>query len=238
MDPIEALPSYEEFIGAHEGKTACIVGAGTSLANQNLSFVNGNIQISVNSSILLMSWKTGNKEGRYWISNDAGVMRWDYWDKVLKYNCNRIIRNSWKDHYNGFDLTDFYVFHRRPTKEHIVNSDDRGLAYCSSVPSSLDFAIQAGCKRIFLFGIDQYMQDGKSHYWQYWPQNMQPKRGRWSRPNSEKDQRIAFEYNIKAYKALKDFADYKGVKVFNCNPRSEVDVFDRISIANARNILS
>ena len=237
MNAIESLPSYEKFIGVHEGETACIFGAGTSVANQDFSFTSKYIQISVNSSILLMDWELGLKHNRYWVSNDSGVLRWDYWKKVIGYSCNRIIRDSWKNCYNGFDLSDFYVFYPRPTAEDIINPEDKGLAYCSSVPTSLDLAIQMGCKRIFLFGVDQYFKNGKSHYWQYWPEENQPKRGFQSNPNSENNQKNTFDYNRKAFKALRLFADGKKVDIFNCNTFSKVEYFNKISIDDARKIL-
>ena len=169
MNNFKLLPSYEEFINKHEGETACVVGAGTSLFEADLDFIHNSVVFSVNSSILLMPWESGSSDKRYWVSNDAGVTKWTYWEKVMSSKCNKIIRNSWEKNYNGFDLTDFYKFCPRPTSEDIINENDIGLAYCSSVPSSVDLAIQMGCKRIFIFGADQYMVNNKSHFWEYWP---------------------------------------------------------------------
>jgi len=228
------LSSYTRFINSHVGEVAFIVGAGTSLKDADISFIHNHVVFSVNSSILLMPWHRGDSHKRYWVSNDSGVMAWDYWKLVLKSKANKVVRDSWSSLYDKFDTTDFYEFKPRPTSEDVVRPNDMGLAYCSSVPSSLDLAIQAGCSRVYLLGVDQYAQNGKSHYWQFWPRERQPKRGLSSQPNSMDNQQYAFGYNNKAYPALLDFAMHRNCLVYNCNPISRVDCFEKVNIEDVR----
>jgi len=230
------LPSYSKFIDCHKGEHAFIVGSGTSIYNKDISFIQDHVVCCVNSSIMLMPWSNGSKSKRYWLSNDSGVMAWSYWKDVLSSHSNKIVRSSWNHLYNKFDTSDFSEFKIRPTPENEVNPNDTGLAYCSSVPSSLDFAIQSGCKKIFLLGVDQYQYKGKSHFWQFYPKDKQPKRWMSNNPNSFKSQQYAFGFNELAYDALKGFADYSECKIYNCNPISRIDYFDKISIEEAKEI--
>jgi hypothetical protein len=50
---------------------------------------------------------------------------------------------------------------------------------------------------------------------------------------SWQEQTNAFNYNDIAYPALKKLADVKGVEVFNCNPESRVEPFDKITFDEA-----
>lgn len=228
------LPSYTEFIGKHEGETAFICGAGTSFLecykSPRLDEIHDHVVVSVNSSFIAMPWDSGDPDRRFWISNDALCRWWSYWPRVRRAKANRIVRDSWSKYEN--ELGGFHYFWPRPTSENIVNPEDEGLAYCSSIPSGIDLCIQMGVKRIFLLGVDQYMCGNKSHFWQYLPKNEQPVRmDRGLAPIEH--QRRAFSYNNKAYPALKSFADLEGVVIYNCSHQSKVDVFDKISFEEA-----
>jgi hypothetical protein len=110
-----------------------------------------------------------------------------------------------------------------------VDPEDTGLAYCSSIPTSLDLAIKMGCSNVYLLGVDQYMlEDGKSHFWQLWDKEKQPYRID-RRIASYEEQQDTFNYNNLAYPALKKFADNEGVKVYNCSINSNVEVFAKIT---------
>ena len=170
------------------------------------------------------------KECDIWLSNDYLCTRWTWWQDVANNNCVKIVRNSWikhKDEIKGFDR--FYIFKPRPTSEDVVNFEDEGLAYCSSIPSAIDFSIQCGFKKIFLLGADHKLDEktGYHHFWQFFPRNKQPKQlkpaqGNWS------VQKKVFEYNGLAYRALQKFAIYKKCKIYNCNKDSNVNEFDKI----------
>jgi hypothetical protein len=234
MEPEVTLQPYTIFKGVHYNEDAFVLGAGPSLLEcfEHPEFANiyEKVVVSVNSSFILMPWHEESDKNRYWISNDALCRWWSYWPSLVRAKANRIVRNSWSKHYA--EIPDFYYFWPRPTNEGICNAEDEGLAYCSSVPSALDLCIQMGCKRVFLLGVDHYKKQGKTHFWQFLPEERQPRRidrkmAGWH------EQQKAFEYNDLAYPALKKLADEKEVEVFNCSIDSVVDVFKKISFSQA-----
>lgn len=228
------LRPYTELRRRHKGMSAFVVGAGTSLIgwlnHPRRSTIHDHVVLSVNSSFITMPWSVGSPDRRYWVSNDALCRRWTYWGSVCKAKVNRVVRNSWERYY--VELPDGYYFWPRPTSEGVVNESDDGLAYCSSVPTSIDLALQMGCNRVFLLGVDQYNLMGRSHFWQFLPENEQPK-PIFMRLASHEQQAAAFRYNGLAYGALRGYADSLGAKIYNCNPLSNVDTFDKITYDEA-----
>ena len=223
------MESYTILKDKYDGETAFVVGAGTSLFSivnsENFSKIFDNVAISINSSIMSMPWqkgKPGNPDNRYWISNDALVRRWTYWQNVKSANAIKIVRTSWEKYYD--EIPGFLVFNPRPTAENIINDDDVGLAYCSSVPSGIDLAIQMGCGNIVLLGVDHYMDGFRSHYWQYWPRQKWPV----GPLAMQTVQKRAFETNMLAFEALKKFAGRKNVKIYNCSEKSKVGAFKKV----------
>jgi hypothetical protein len=176
---------------------------------------------------MVTDWDKGKSDKRYWISNDALCRRWSWWEDVKKANCTKIVRDSWLKYAD--ELEDFVYFKPRPTSEGVINPEDRGLSYCSSVPSAIDLAIQMGCRNIFVLGLDHNKCGDKTHYWQLlwdekdWPTQRQPAQ------QSYEGQKKVFEISLLAYEALYKFAKEKDVHIYNCYPLSEVDVFPKVN---------
>lgn len=147
-----------------------------------------------------------------------------------RYKMNRVVRDSWEKFRLPFDPMFYYP--QRPTAEDVINPEDEGLAYCSSVPSATDLSIFMGCKTIYLLGVDHYFKDGKSHFWEFLPIDEQPKRRDGGKaPFSE--QTYAFDFNVRAFGALKKYADSVGVSIFNCSSNSAIDSFPKIGFEEA-----
>jgi hypothetical protein len=234
------MKSYETLIDKYKGqnKSAFVLGAGTSLYNDWSTYrfqeVFDNVVVSVNSSIVSVQWENGDKNDRYWISNDSLCRRWTWWQKVKESQCIKIVRDSWKKYEK--ELPGFLVFSPRPTKENVINVDDKGLCYCSSVPSAIDLCIQMGCTNIFLLGVDHCEIGGRTHFWQlmpeeYYQRQLKPAQGPF------KQQQEVFKYNIMAYKALKEFAKIKNVGIYNCSMESKVDIFYKIDFDTCLNMI-
>jgi len=224
------MRKYKELINKHNGETAFVLGAGTSLYDiyQDLHFQNifKDVVISVNSSIMVTSWDTPDNDKRYWISNDSLCRRWSWWKDVKKAQCTKVVRDSWLKYKD--ELKDFLFFSPRPTSEDIVNPDDEGLCYCCSVASGIDLAIQMGCSRIFVWGLDHDAPSGYHHFWQlfdkkYQPRQIKPAQGPWTQ------QKSVFPIHLKSYNALLKFAELRGVKIYNCSPLSKVNIFEKIN---------
>ena len=226
------LQDYKVLINKHKGENAFVVGAGTSLLSLDLSSIHDYVVISVNSGFLLMPWSTGNPDKRYWLSNDALVRRWTYWKDVKKSIATKLVRNSWEKYYD--EIPDFLVFWPRHTSEDIIDPKDDGLCYCSSIPTGIDLALFMGVKNIFVLGLDQYVSGNKRYYWQFWPEKDRPKMFINGMSFNEylpdiRQQRWTFKYDMKAYKALETYSQYMGVKIYNCNPASLIQTFEKIS---------
>jgi len=227
------MKSYKDLLNAHNEETCFIIGSGTSLYEQSSSScfakIFDHVVIAVNAGIILCLWQDGEPNKRFWISNDASVRHWSFWPKVKSSKSIKVVRNSWEKYYD--EIKDFYFFPPRPGKEDEINENEDGLAYCSSVPSALDLAIQMGCKRIYLLGVDHYLVGGKIYFWQYWPYLKQPK-GPFT---PIKVQNNIYDINFSAFRALDVFAEKRGAKVFNCSKDSRVDAFEKIDFQEAMN---
>ena len=235
------LESYLRLKGKHTGENAFIIGAGPSLykelTNKRLdNRINDHVVVAVNSSCIIMDWDQGSSYKRYWISNDALCRRWSYWEGLKKSKCIKVVRDSWERYYK--EIPDFLQFSPRPTSEGVINPEDEGLCYCSSVPSAVDLCLQMGCKRVFVLGVDHSVLKGKTHFWQFFDTKDRP--FRFDRGMATLgEQNNAFRYNDLAYPALRGFADRLGAKVYNCNPNSRaIDVFDKIELEEALRMAS
>ena len=220
------LRKYTELIGKHDGETAFVFGAGTSLYKKNLNFVKDYVTVTTNSGILLFDWSEGEKDNRYWITNDSMVREWTYWQDVKDSQSNKIIRTSWLK-YREQIPNDFYVFWPRKTEPSVIDENEQGLAYCSSTPSCVDLAIQMGCKKIFLVGVDHYFLGERRYFWEYRPRREWPRRINKPRPGFV-EQRYVFGVNQGAFSALNDFAKSKVCEIFNVGKKSKVTAFEKI----------
>ena len=229
------LESYEKLIDKHVGESVFVIGSGTSLFDLDLVQIHEHVVISVNSSFIRMPWADGNCDKRYWISNDSAVREWSYWKDVKEGKCIKIIRNSWKKYYD--EIPDFLVFSPRKKVDIMVDPNEKALCYSSSVPSAIDLAIQMGCNKIFLLGVDHYFLNQKSHFWQLYPKQNQPIPLKTILPPAFMQQYI-FDLNKVSYDALRWFADFRKVRIYNCNPLSKIKFFEKINYHSVQKILS
>jgi len=234
------LNSYLILKDVTKGWSAFVCGAGPSLydayTSPRFKEMFNHVVISANSSIMAMPWRTSpaNLKTRYWISNDSLCIRWSWWRTHLKKAiCTKIVRNSWWPKFKN-QIEDFLIFTPRRSPENEIDPEGVGLAYCSSVPTGLDLAIFLGCKNIFLLGVDHCKRGKYTHYWQRLPnppRQLRPAQGPF------KVQQRVFPINDLAYKALHGYADIKGVKIYNCNPNSKVEEFEKITFEQAFRII-
>jgi hypothetical protein len=212
------------------GKTVFILGAGTSLnfciKYSKFNQIYNHVVVSVNSSILALNLSKINSNNTYWISNDSICRYWSYFPKVKNSKCTKIVRDSWMKYEK--ELEGFLYFWPRKTSEDIINEDEIALCYCSSCISAIDLSIQMGCKKIFLLGVDHYEVDEKTHFWEFLPKTEQP----FGPKSPYSQQKSVFEFNNLAFKALLGFAKKRNVEIFNCNPMSKVEVFQKIEFEN------
>jgi hypothetical protein len=231
--------TYKLLIDKHTDCISFILGAGPSLCDVVRSpyFLNifNHVAVFVNSSILVLPSESEFKDmdfnRYYWISNDALCRRWDWWKRVRESKCIKVVRDSWSKYRD--ELDGFLWFSPRSTPEGVVNDEDDGLAYCSSVPTALDLSIKMGCKKIFLLGVDHAFPDSnKTHFYHFlYPPDQQPKSNGIAQ-GSIHQRKGVFEINKKAFHALNLSAERKGVKVYNCCRSSSIEEFEKVSFDN------
>ncbi len=226
----------ELFRNIHEGKTGFVFGAGTSLGNQDLSQVYKYPVVSINSSVILMPWDVpGDPLDRFWISTDLLCMQWDYFrEKVLKFECTRIVRNSFSRESDQFkNVKMHYYLPRRSSQS--PNWKDEGLMAGSSILSGIDLALLMGLKKIILLGVDHRNICGHSHFWQNWPVKERPKRE--GKPGNffpcQRQQGRVFKSNLRAFDVLKKYSEQLGATIYNASGVSTVTAFEMISLEDA-----
>ncbi|KKN26822.1 hypothetical protein LCGC14_0870810 [marine sediment metagenome] len=226
--------------GVHQGRKCFVCAAGPSIGFLDLSDIHEHVVIAINSSILLMDWDKGEKDRRYWISNDSLCLYWNFfWRNVLRSKCQKLVRTSWKPHDEKIRGHGFRYFAPRKRERLLLSSQDGRLCSNSSLPTGIDLAtlLASPGANIFLLGADHKMVSGKSHFWQFWPKEKWPQRkdkGRNYCPEQSHQIR-KFQTNKHSYIALKEYANRLGSKIYNCSTRTTISdsIFPRISLERA-----
>ncbi len=231
------MTDLSDFRGIHAQEKCFIVAAGPSLIHLKLDPIFQHVVISINSSALLMPWTEEEVEDyrRFWISTDPLCIHWDYfWSHVARRECTRIVRTSWRQHYEKIKYYDFRFF--EPRKTYVtLDPDDGGLCSYSSVLAAIDFAILMRCKKIYLLGTDHRMLHNKSHFWEFQPKELWPRRSdkdRYFTPPKRQQFEI-FERNIGMFRLLQKYAHDLDLEIYNCSAISTVDVFPKMSLEEA-----
>ena len=218
------MRNYVELLNDSKTDSIIILGTGTSLNDIDVTCFGNTDIISVNASILKL-----NKviKAKYWLSSDPQCRKWSYYDDVKSHGCKLILRDTWKTYLK--DTSNTYLFTtRRLSKEDLLNTSNKELCGCSSVPGAIDFAIQAGYKNLFLFGLDHYFLGSNRYFWQLWEKKKQP-RFLGTMATTHHQQRIFTQNNL-AYEFLSYFSKSVGASIFNCNIRSKIENFEKIDI--------
>ena len=79
------------------------------------------------------------------------------------------------------------------------------------------------------------MVDGRSHFWQLWPKERQPKRD--GKPQDykpcQRQQGRVFQSNFRAFEIFVKYSKRLGAKIYNCSPVTEVGTFEKLSFEDA-----
>ncbi len=233
---VKSWTNLSDFVDLNSDRKCFICGAGPSIGFLDIASIHNHVVISVNSSILLMPWENeGDDLSRFWISNDLLCTKWTYFNQfVLKSYCTKLVRTSWKEQYKRLAPYGFRYFSARKNDNN-VNRDTYALCGVSSIPTAIDFAMLMGCRKIFLLGVDQKMMHGRSHFWQFWKKQKWPRRSDKNRDFKpvQTAQMEIFDRNTSVFESLASFAKTEGYDIKNCNPNSALDVFEKITLADA-----
>lgn len=233
--PLTKVNNTAKFKGIHEGSKCFVCGAGVSIGHLDLSEIHDSPIVCVNSSILLMRWEEpGDPLTRFWVSTDALCMQWDYfWNKVMRWECTRVVRNSWSRNAKELRGAEMNYYLARPSGQ--PRREDNALMGGSSILSALDLALLMGCKKVVLLGADHRMIGGHSHFWQLWPKKERPKRE--GKPGDfspcQRQQTRVFKSNIRNFGFLNQYAKDLDAKIYNCSSVSVIETFEKISLEDA-----
>lgn len=233
--PLKAS-DIKQFKDIHLGNKAFVCGAGVTIGTMDLTGIHEYPVVCVNSSVLLMPWsEPGDTLKRFWVSTDSLCMQWDYfWNKVMKWECTRVVRNSWARNSSELKSAEMhYYVPRRPTAELCPN--ETGLMAGSSILSAIDLTLLMGCKQVFVLGVDHRMINGNSHFWQLWPKKSRPLRQ--GKPGNympcQRQQTRVFKSNHKNFDILAKYGRALGAEIYNCSTASEVKAFPYMSLEDA-----
>lgn len=228
------LENYEKLIGKHASEKACILGAGTSIKDLDVARLQNHVIISVNSSIIMLDWEQGSDGKRYWLSNDALVRHWSYYEKIKRSVATKLVRDSWHKYFD--EIPDFLQFSTRPENYEEIDPNQKLLTGISSIPTAIDLAIQMGCSEIYIYGLDQYPYMNKYHFYDFLPQAQQPVFALGRLPPNVIT--YCYQNNQRIFPILNNFAHSRSCKIYNCNPISKVQCFEMLDHATSYRYLN
>lgn len=215
-------------------RSCFIVGSGTSLETLDLSLIpNESVVIAINGAVLALSTLDLPPETTFWISNDTSVMNWTFWSNIKEWNCQKIFRSSFIGKVE--DDENHFVFDCRDKSKSL--QEPQGLCCQSTAPSAIDQAIQMGCSKIFLLGIDHYHINNKAYFFE-----MNTKKygkhfcvGRL--PGFMQKQCYSSAIDSE-YPFLKKFAEERNATIYNCSMNSRINTFKKLSFKEACDLSS
>lgn len=113
----------------------------------------------------------------------------------------------------------------------------------NSGTAAINLAYHLGAKRVFLLGFDMYNnKEGRSHWHSGYPDKTktptkaQLKKGAKIPRFDIKDTEKVFKRHMRNLEALESASKKFGLKIYNVNPNSRIDVFEKINLEDALKI--
>ena len=157
----------------HKEEMAFIIGAGPSLHYENVNLLKDYVTIAVNSSVLKVPFCD------YFVSDDEGIARWNYYMEDLKHlNClcllyedklkklsshlseERIIFFKHKIWYDAYKK-------KKYPEGLILTNDEPIIGARTSTGTAIHIAYIMGCNPIVLLANDCCYSGTKRYYWQF-----------------------------------------------------------------------
>jgi len=157
----------------HKGEMAFIVCAGPSLHYENVNLLKNYVTIAVNSSVLKVPFCD------YFVSDDEGIARWNYYMEDLKYmNClcllyedklKRLTSHLSKERVVFFKHKIWYdIYKRKKYPEGLILTNEEPIIGArTSTGTAIHIAYIMGCNPIVLLANDCCYDGTKKYYWQF-----------------------------------------------------------------------
>jgi hypothetical protein len=174
-----------DFHNKHKGRLAFVIGSGPSIHFEKLDGLQDHLVFAVNSA--LPRFRFAN----YFVSDDEGIIDWDYFHKILpKFGGTSFLSESkFKSFIYGMQKhtvlyegqSHYDPFTKALNNEALRITDDSSkpvVAARSSCGAAVHIAHLMGCSPIVLLGNDCcYAAGDKAHFWQF-PGEHKPQRVR------------------------------------------------------------
>lgn len=222
-------PQIARLNNRYNGTRCFIIATGPSLTFDDLEKLNKNhvFCISMNS-IFCCFGETAWRPEQY-VAVDVDVIK-NYDKYIREMNVReKFIPDACID-FDYSSLTDeFYVYHSIYTKDTLeqglISDDFAKYAYNSGTVTAvcLQLAMYEGFSEIYLLGCDcSYFQTGLKHFNE--PEKMQIKE------YGVMDSTIEMlDYHIKSYEKIREYAEHKGIKIYNATRGGFLEAFERVN---------
>ena len=157
----------------HKGEMAFIVCAGPSLHYENVNLLKDYVTIAVNSSVLKIPFCD------YFVSDDEGIAKWNYYMEDLKYmNClcvlyedklNKLTSHLPRERVVFFKHKIWYdMFKKKKYPEGLILTKEEPIIGArTSTGTAIHIAYIMGCNPIVLLANDCCYSGTKRYYWQF-----------------------------------------------------------------------
>lgn len=214
----------------YHGKRCFIVATGPSLTFHDLEMLHRHNEFCISLNTIYHVFDETDWRPDQYVIVDVGAINL-YENAVREMNVKeKFIADSSID-FDYSTLTDeFYIFHsiftKNTLKEGLISSDFAKYVFNSGTVTavSLQLAMFEGFEQIYLLGCDcSYLKTGLKHF---------------NEPN-DKMQKERFGlldrviemsyYHINGYQKIKEYAESKGIKIYNATRGGYVEVFERVN---------
>lgn len=227
------IPDYKNFKIAklkdkYKGKRCFIVATGPSLNFDDLEKLNKNHEFCMSLNTIFASFKdTSWRPDQYVVVDVAAINSYDMEIRKMDVKEKFIADASIDFDYNSL-TEEFYVFHsvfsKSVLEQGLISEDFSKYAYNSGTVTAvcIQLAIYEGFQEIYLLGCDcSYFKTGIEHF-------NEPEELRIKKFDMMNDAVKMLTYHINAYQKIKNYADKKGIKIYNATRGGYLEVFERI----------
>lgn len=225
--PVYQNPKIESMYNKYRGSRCFIVATGPSLTFSDLEMLNRNHEfcISVNT-IFCCFEKTVWRPDQYVVVDVDAIEKYDKDIRAMNVKEKFISDASLYFDYENLPA-EFYIYHSIYTNDTVekglITDDFSKYAYNSGTVTAvaLQLAMYEGFDEIYLLGCDcSYFHTGLRHF--YEPEEMQIKEYGIEHATLE-----MLEYHVSSYQKIREYAEKKGIKIYNATRGGYLEVFER-----------
>lgn len=164
------MRNLQELNSIHSGLPAFIIGAGPSLATENLESLRNNkncVTLAVNSGIVAFP------QANYFVSDDQEIFRWNFFYETLRNDSQTkvlLYEDKLKNVADWFGDRAYLFRHRKGIHVPDYYDHEDKKTYIGETRTSLGSCIMIAhlmkCSPIILLGVDCCRHEGKRYFWQ------------------------------------------------------------------------